>query len=377
MIEEEAIKAMRGKVPGYIDIFPPNINALYQNKLIILLGKANRALGNLNSYAKSTINPDLIINPLMLKEVIFSSKIEGTEATVRDVYKADLPSSFTSRSSLAIKEVWNHLEATKLGIKLLEKIPISERIIKDMHNRLMEGVRGFDKRKGDFRQGWNAIGIGGSVEHITFIPPNPKDVPVLIKRLMEYTNISVDSIDPLIKVAIAHYEFEAIHPFADGNGRLGRAMISLSLIQDKVIDYPLLYISGYLEKNSAEYEKHLLNITTKQDFYNWLLFFIKGIQEQAEKAEKILRKINILYRGSQAIIRTELQSPNAIGLVDLIFDRPIISATSVAKKLNVAHTTSMSLLRKFVKINLLKESGSGKKIEFSNEKLIQILNAII
>lgn len=376
MISEKEISAVRGKgtVPEYRDIFPPNISNIYDDELVSLIGEANRAISNLNSYARIVPNPDLLIGPMLLREAISSSRIEGTQATVRDILRQDVDIELPGKVRAEAREIVNHREATKLGLLMLEELPISNRMLKGMHKRLMYRVRGEAKRRGDFRMGSNAVATENTVDSIRFLPPPASEVENLMFRLEEYINQPSPKIDPLIRCALIHYEFEAIHPFADGNGRLGRVLISLFLIKESVLEYPLLYLSGYLLRERKLYDALLLRITTKEGWKPWLEFFLRGIKEQALGSKEILERIYSLHRRYEDITHERIKSRYAIRLVELIFKRPIITAPRVARSLGVRHTTAMSLLKKMANLGLLRVDTTKKRnIPFYNEELITLV----
>ena len=376
MINEKDIAKIRGKrvVPEYRNIFPPNVGRLYDNELVSLVGEANREIGNLNSYAKLVPNPDLLIGPMLLREALFSSRIEGTEATARDIIQQDAGIEVPRKARGEVQEVINHREATRLGLRLLPTLSLSNRAIRRMHKRLMYRVRGERKRRGEFRAGSNAVATGDTIKSIIFLPPPAKKVTDLMGKLENYIHQKDPEIDALIRCALAHYEFEAIHPFADGNGRIGRVLISLFLIKKRVLEYPLLYLSGYLLKNKDGYYNSLLKITTNDGWKLWLTFFLRGIREQALKSRSILEEIYSLHKFYRNTVESSIQSRFGPRLVELIFKYPAITALTAAKSLKVRHATAMSLLKKMVDLELLLQDKSKKRnIPFYNERLIKLL----
>jgi len=378
MLEEKDIQSIRGKgiVPEYKDIFPPDLKCVYNDELVNLIGEANLAIGNLNSSAKLIPNPDLLISPLLLKEALASSKIEGTEATARDIVEHDAGLKLSPRLTGRVLEIINHRNATNLGLKLLRKdgLPLINRVIKDMHKTLMFEVRGKTLRPGEFRMGSNAIATQEDINSVIYLPPSADRVEKLMVNFEKYLNEQNPTSNNILRCAIAHYEFEAIHPFADGNGRLGRVLISLFLIKEKVLEYPILYMSGYLLREKDAYHKKLLEITQKEDWTSWLKFFLIGIKEQAIKSRTTLNKIRFLYEEDNRIVKENIKgSPYAHGLVDEIFKSPVITGSKVVKALNCEHTTAMAILRKMAKVGILEERQKKRNIPFYNEKLIQLL----
>lgn len=374
--EKDIQKLKKAGVPSYKKIFPPKTGRLFNNKIVGLIGGANRAIGNLNSYARIIPNPDLLIWPLLLKEALASSKIEGTQASIKDVLKKDANMKISTRH-VDIQEVINHRESTKLGLKLLKKYPITGRSIKQTHQRLMQGlVRGSEKRIGEFRQGQNAIGREGDLSNIKYLPPPALEVADAIHRLEIYINSDDIEYDKLVSCAFIHYEFEAIHPFADGNGRIGRLLITLYLLKENVLRYPLIYPSAYFLHHKQEYENKLLRITTENDWKGWLEFFLRGIIEQANKSEKLIEGIDNLYQKAQDTARLHSQSPHTNKLVEIIFKKPIIRAPEAARDLDVKHRTAISLLRRFSHLGIISfDSKKKKNIPFANSKLINLLES--
>lgn len=375
MLTDRDIKELKKRgVPSYKDLFPPNTSQLFIDRIVGLIGEANRAIGNLNSYARIIPNPDLLIWPLLLKESLASSKIEGTQASVKDVLKREANLT-TSAGSIDVQEVVNYREATKLGMGLLNTLPISERLVKNVHKRLMRGtVRGAEKRIGDYRIGQNAIGVEGDFQNIKYLPPPAADVVEKMNRFFVYVNDNSQSYDKLVRCAFMHYEFEAIHPFADGNGRVGRLLITLYLLKEDVLKYPLIYPSAYFLHHKERYSSLLMKITTDQDWVSWLEFFLEGLREQAKKSETLIEKIDKLYQEAKEAVRVNTHSVHSYKLVEIIFKRPIIQAPKVAQILNVNHRTAISLLRKFVQLGIINaDSRKKKNIPFVNIKLINLL----
>lgn len=382
MLTEEQIKSIRGKgkVPEYKNIFPPDVSEIYDNELVTLIGEANRAIGNLNSYARIVPNPDLLIGPMLLREALASSRIEGTEATARDIVQHDAGIKLSPKIKGEALEVINHRESTKLGLYLLDKkgLPLVNRVIREMHKKLMFGVRGEKRRPGGFREGSNAVARKDDIDSIIFLPPPADKVEDLMKKFEEYLNEENSDIDTILRCAMAHYEFEAIHPFADGNGRLGRVLISLFLIKENVLEYPLLYMSGYLLRKRSSYYKSLLEITTNEDWKAWLSFFLQGVKEQALKSRAILERIYNLYKEDKKIVEENIKSVYAVQLVEAIFMFPVITASKAYKLLKSRHYTAMNILREMTRLGLLKTDIKQKRnIPFYNEKLIILLEEVL
>lgn len=380
MLTDAQIAKLRATKPSYKeDLFPPSTDGLFDDEIVGLVGEANREIGNLNSYARIIPSSRLLVWPLLLRESVASSKIEGTQASAKDVLETEAqvrkPENFQD-----VLEVANYRDATKLGWELIKEMPVCTRMMKMIHSKLLEGdVRGNTTRVGDFRQGQNAIAPEGNEdpERVRYIPPEPTKVSNLMGRLETYINDEKVVYDELIQSAIAHYEFEAIHPFADGNGRVGRVVIALQMKKDGVLKEPLLYPSAYLLRNKEEYDRRLLEITTKSDWSGWIKFFLRGMVDEALKSQSIIEKIDKLYCDAQERVRVNTKSAHAHKLVEEVFKRPIIRANQVQDLLGVEHATAMSLLRSFSELDILEADERVKKnIPFTNEKLIETLEVI-
>ncbi len=375
MLTDKDIRELKRRgTPSYLHLFPPDTQGLFTDKVVGLIGEANRAVGNLNSYARIIPNPDLLIWPLLLKESLASSKIEGTQASVKDILRKDVNLG-TSARDIDVREVINYREATKLGLSLLNKLPLSERLIKGVHGRLMAGmVRGAEKRTGDYRQGQNAIGTEGILDEIKYLPPPALEVPQLMQNLFTFINNDTLVYDKLVRCAFIHYEFEAVHPFADGNGRVGRLLITLYLLKERVLRYPLIYPSAYFLHYKERYADCLLKITTQGDWTGWLTYFLQGIVEQAGRSERLIEEIDSIYQGAKEAVRQNMQSVHAEKLVELVFRRPIVLAPEVSRELMVNHQTAISLLRRLSQLGVLTFNPKTKKnIPFINSKLIDLL----
>ena len=375
MLTDKDIKKLKKKgVPSYKNLFPPKSEGIFSDEVVGLVGEANRAMGNLNSYARIIPNPDLLIWPLLLKESLASSKIEGTQASVKDILRKDANLGVRARST-DVQEVINYREATKLGMRLLKSLPISERLVKKVHERLMKGiVRGAEKRIGEYRVGQNAIGQEGDFENIKYLPPPATEVIEKMKRFFVYINDSSLAYDKLIRCAFMHYEFEAIHPFADGNGRVGRLLITLYLLEEGVLKYPLIYPSAYFLHHKERYSNLLMRITTQKDWTGWLIFFLKGIKEQAQKSEELIEEIDKLYQNARENVRLNTQSVHSDKLVSTVFEKPIVLAPQISEILEVNHQTAISLLRKLSQLGIVNYDPRKKKnIPFVNTKLINLL----
>lgn len=333
---------------------PPRIKGGYSHEFTNLVGSANRAIGRLDGLSMVLPNPKLLSAPFLRKEAVQSSSIEGTQATLEDVYKHELSVEEHPRAESDVREVVNYINAMELGLGLLKELPISIRLAKEIHSRLLQGVRGQDQRPGEFRIIQNYIAPPGApIEEASYIPPEPKLVPKLMSDWEIYVNDESAKDDPLVKCGLMHYQFEAIHPFRDGNGRVGRLLITLFLYSRGLITYPILYPSGYFEENRDNYYSALRGVSERGDWMTWLKFFLEALKTQAELSRDKGEKILALSKNYEDNVRMSLSSRHAIKMVELIFVNPFITADYAAKRLRVPHQTAARILKQFVGLGFL------------------------
>jgi Fic family protein len=307
-------------------------------------------------------NPDLLTTPLLTKEAVLSSRIEGTQATVRDVFEYEAGNTFDAIAAerSGVEEVVNYRQAMHHGLTLLRKTPVSENLIKSIHATLMRSGRGHHRMPGEFRRAEVYVGTPDAPELARYVPPLPTAIPELFKNLGDYMNQGPEK-DGLIQIGVTHYQFEAIHPFMDGNGRIGRLLIPLMLYQQKRLSHPLIYISEFFEEHRTEYYDRLAAVSERGDWEGWLKFFLAGLTTQATKTQATALSILGLYDRLKGDVAS-INSRYSIGLLDIIFAHPIVSASSVTDKLGArASETSYSLIRKFVAKGILKDASEQKR----------------
>ncbi|MCD6270157.1 Fic family protein [bacterium] len=338
---------------------PPKIDYV---SLIKEIGQAREALGELKGLLINVSNFDLLVSPLLTKEAVLSSQIEGTQATLEDVLKYEAEDKFSQddRKERDIREILNYRRAIHLAIKELKKKPIGENFIKKLHFVLLDSVRGSNKDRGNLRRMQVYIAQPGMpMEEAIYIPPPIPELPRLLSNWEKYIN-SYQEKDVLVQIGVAHYQFEAIHPFTDGNGRIGRLLIPIFLYQRKILPYPVLYISEYFEKHRREYYDLLNQVSQKGEWESWLKFFLDAIRIQSQRTAAIIYQTKFLYETLKRDI-SAVNSIYAINLLDAIFTKPIITFASIKNKIKPkSYQTIYNLLEKFVKMKIL-EPLPGRK----------------
>ncbi len=342
---------------GYKFFLPTKINEEWfwrDQQINNLLEKAAIKLGELNSFSKLVPNIDLFIQLHINKEAVISSRIEGT--------KTDIDESFLNESEILPerrddwKEVNNYIKAINGAILELKKLPISSRLIKETHKILLNSVRGEKKQPGEFRRSQNWIG-GSSPSDAIFVPPAFEYVEELMSDLEKFIHNDEINVPNLIKIAIAHYQFETIHPFLDGNGRVGRLLITLFLVDKKILTKPLLYLSSYFEEDKSLYYDNLTFVRSKNDMKQWLKYFLIGITRTAEKSAETLSKVLNLKNELEEVINQNFgkKSNNARLLLNHLFEKPTLYVKEVEEITKLSYTSANDLVGDFVKANILEE----------------------
>lgn len=334
---------------------PPDPTIEYDDELQSLLSKADMNLARLDGITTVLPNADLFIAMYVKKEALLSSQIEGTQASLEGVleFEADL----TPREDVnEIKEVINYIKALNYGMIRLNELPMSLRLIREIHKNLLEGTRGTNRNPGEFREFQNYIGVSGaSLNEAIFVPPSPEMVLPLMEELEKFFHRK-DGIPPLVKIALIHSQFETIHPFLDGNGRVGRLLITFYLFWKGILSRPLLYLSFYLKKNRAVYYDLLMKVRIDGAWEEWIKFFLSGVSETSQEAANTAREIIKLKDGLiTKLYENSIASVYAVKLIDLLFEKPVISTKDVVERLKVSTVTSNELVKKFEKIGILKE----------------------
>jgi Fic family protein len=311
-------------------------------------------MGELDAYSHLLPDVDFFIKMHVAKEAVKSSMIEGTKTNIGEIVLFEEDVVPEKRGDW--QEVQNYIKAMNFSIKQLEELPLSMRLIKDTHKILLSGVRGKNKLPGKVRKTQNWIG-GSSLENALFIPPHTDDLSVLLTDLEKFWHNKNLEIPVLMKIAITHYQFETIHPFLDGNGRVGRLIIVLQLIESKIINKPTLYLSSFFEKNRALYYDSLTMVREKGELEQWIKFFLSGVIETAESSIKTFKEIiKIRFAYEEKIMTLGVRSRNGKRLLLFLFSQPIVNTSIVSKELGVSFNSANRLINSFVELKILSES---------------------
>jgi len=328
-------------------------------ELIMLLSGATIKLGELNAFSQLIPDVDFFIKMMVTREGTKSSRIEGTQTNIDEALQKEAYIDPETKDDW--NEVQNYIQAMSQAIESLERLPVSNRLLKETHQTLLQGVRGKHKLPGEFRNSQNWIG-GSSLADATFIPPHQESLPELMADLERFLNDDNLQVPPLIKIGIAHYQFETIHPFLDGNGRVGRLLIPLYLVSNQLLRKPTLYISDFFEKNKSLYYDNLTRVRTHNDMIQWLKFFLEGIRSTSESSIQTFERIIALRSNVEhRIISLGKQQALAKQLLAYLYSKPITDANDVAVELKVSVATSFRLINKFLELNILKEATGFKR----------------
>ena len=337
---------------------PPEL--VFDPELIRALSDADRSLGELAGLGRTMQNPHLLIRPFILREAVLSSRIEGTQADIADLYAYEagqlpLPGVKPQVAESDVKEVHNYVVALEYGLKRLKTLPVSLRFIRELHERLMKGVRGGHATPGEFRRTQNWIGPAGcSLKDATYVPPAVPDMQEALDRLERFIH-SENELPPLIRIGLIHYQFEAIHPFIDGNGRIGRLLITILLAHWHLLPLPLLYLSAYFESRRQEYYARLLKVSGQGGWRDWLIYYLRGVTEQARDAIERAKRLQDLQQEWRERLQTSRRtSVLTLQLVDELFKTPIVTVPNIQKALGVTHRTADQMVKRLIDLKILK-----------------------
>lgn len=334
-------------VPSFLPLDSP-INM--SEEMVKILVQANKQIAILESISSAIPNISLFVSMYVRKEALLSSQIEGTQATLEDVLDPMLEANVNQD----VSDVINYVKATEYALNRLDELPLCNRLIKETHSVLMQGVRGQEKCPGEFRHSQNWIGGQGStLKNARYIPPNMEDMLEAMSNLEEYINQDDDT-DLLLKAALIHYQFETIHPFLDGNGRVGRQMITMFLIEKKVLSTPVLYISYFLKKNRVEYYDRMSEVRRSGNYEQWVKFFLQAVYETAKDAVETINKLNNLHNVNKEKIKSlDKATKNTLKLFEYIEFSPIIEINKTAAALELSYNTVASAVKRLMDLNIL------------------------
>lgn len=337
-------------------LLPFEVEDLINLEILNLVDDVSFRFGSLNNYVSKVANIDLLLVPYLKKEALSSSTIEGTKSNLDEVFLSENEKRLETKDSA---EVLNYSKALEFGLQEIKYREIDENLIKDVHKILMMGVRGENKNPGKFKEEINWIG-GIDPNDAEFVPPLPKMIDSLIKNLCDYMQ-KEDKENIYLKTAIIHYQFETIHPFRDGNGRIGRLLIILFLCKKNKLLKPLIYISGFFEKYKKEYMQKLQNVRENGDLQNWVKFFLKGLNLQAEKAIVKIEKLNNYKIEIEDRIRLRTNSNHTLNAINYLFKNPYIKITDIQRYLNVKYSIAKFVVDKLLEENIIEKEGKNKR----------------
>ncbi len=367
---------MANPVHYHLGGFPPA--QIQWESLIPLLGPAHSAIARYDGMLAAIPNPDVLISPLTTREAVLSSQIEGTQATTREVYKFEAEgelAQYPEKKRDDIFEIMNYRRALSSAVNQLKTLPLSQRLLRDSHKILMSGVRGGNKAPGEYRRLPNWIGRPGSpIEEAEFVPISADKLPDAMSNWEKY--IHEDAPDLLVQLAVLHAEFESLHPFLDGNGRLGRMIVPLFLYSKQALRRPMFYISAFFESHRDEYYEHLRAISRDGDWTGWCRFFLNAVvfqaQENLEKTSAILE----LYDHKKAVISEATHSQHAIRVLDFLFSNPIFSSTKFLNRADIPAPSAKRILRVLNEkgvLKMLRAPGGRRPATYLFWKLMNIV----
>ncbi len=363
------VRAVDGYWAFVPNLLPPKLD--WSDALVSLTSRADLALGTLSGLGEALPNPHLLIYPFIRKEAVLSSRIEGTQSSLSELLLFEATKAEKQRD---VREVQNYVHAMEHGLKRLDDLPLSLRLIRELHAILMEGVRGEKATPGEFRQSQNWIGPPGcTLNDATFVPPPVSEMMGTLDHLEKFLYADTQ-LPPLVELALVHYQFETIHPFLDGNGRIGRLLITLFLCQRSILSKPLLYVSAFFERHRQEYYDRLLEVSQRGAWRQWIEFFLQAVVEQSHDAVYRARRILDLHRTYYQTSLGKRLPPTAVELVELIFVRPVLNTRVVQEYLKVTFPAAQKAIKALIEEGILTEITGGKRNKaYAAKKILEIL----
>ncbi len=335
-------------------VLPPDPKLVVDEELLLLLSEAHRVLGILEGVSSQIPDVDLFMAMYVRKEALMSSQIEGTQATLEDVLSPEIDKN----ANRDVRDVVNYVSAMEIAIELLQKLPLCCRLMRNIHAVLMKDTRGNEKYSGEFRRTQNWIcGAGSTLQTARYIPPNVEDMQDSMSELEKYIN-EYEGTDELIKVALIHYQFETIHPFLDGNGRVGRLLIVLYLIEKGILTLPVLYISYYLKANRIEYYDRMSEVRRSGNYEQWVKFFLHAIIVSSENAIETIKALSVLKAKDMGRVQTMGRASKTVSMVLEYFERTSLATTRrVSEDLNLSYSTVSSAIKRLCDVEILHCGG--------------------
>lgn len=347
----------------YKSFMPSHVNVDWQlgdSSLLALLSEADRTLGELNAFSQMVPDVDFFILMHVAKEATSSSRIEGTQTNIAEVLQKEGNVDPEKRNDR--QEVQNYIKAMNEAIEALKTLPLSSRLLRNTHAVLLQSMRGEYKLPGEFRSSQNWIG-GASLNDAAFIPPHYYELPDLMSDFDKFLNDDIHPLPHLIRIGMAHYQFETIHPFLDGNGRIGRLLITLYLVGKGLLTKPTLYLSAFFEKHKSLYYDNLSRVRTHNDLMHWLKFFLEGIKQTAESSVATFKAIIVLRQKNeyQSILSLGKKVKLAQQFLQVLYGNPIIDSQDAVKQLQISPSTALRLIEDFIRLGILKERTGYKR----------------
>lgn len=337
---------------------PPQLE--WGQSTVQLLSAADRALGRLAGVGQTLLNPHLLIGPFTRREAVLSSRIEGTQASLSDLLLFEANPD-ADQAAPDVQEVANYVRAMEHGLERRKTLPMSLRLIREMHKKLMRGVRGHERTPGEFRTSQNWIGPPGCLlAQATYVPPPPEALMDVLSEFERFLHAPSD-LPPLVRLSLIHYQFEAIHPFLDGNGRIGRLLISILLCIEGVLPLPLLYLSAFFERNRDEYYQGLRRVTEQAAWTEWIEFFLRGVAEQATDALSRAEKLVAMRERYRTKVQTPRSSALLQALIDQLFARPSITTAGAAESLGITVAAAQRNIDRLVRVGVLREATGRRR----------------
>ncbi len=357
-------------IPNHL---PPRME--YSPRLVTALAEAERGLGELRGVSEGLTDARLLLRPFIQMEAVLSSRIEGTRASLEDllIYEGTQLALFEENRD--VREVQNYVNALEYGLERMKELPVSLRLIKEIHAQLMKGVRGEGLRPGEFRTRQNWIGSpGATLEDANYVPPPPEETKKALGALEEFLN-QASEIPVLMRLGMAHYQLEAIHPFADGNGRMGRLLIALMMSAWKLLPRPVLNLSAAFEAERQSYYRHLLAVSQEGEWEEWLVFFLDGIKQESRRAIQRIKALEGLRDRYMEVVRKERAGERLSQAVNVLFSSPILTVRQMEKQLGISYLAAERCIQRLVELGLLREiTGKARNRIYQADAILKALN---